>query len=456
MSILLDFLKELEVQKVYFCSGARNYPLLDSLKELNIVHEFDERVASFMALGEAKITQKPVVICMTSGTAVAECLPAMIEAFYGDIPLIVISADRPARLRHSHAPQAIDQTNIFSAFTGTKYTGSMTDFQKQPLKFPMHINIEIDDRVEAPQDSKLLRISESEVISLHKQASSILFLFTEDKGQNQILWDYLGSKNAYLYKECTANLKGNFPNQVMYEFQLVELLKNNTFDLIYKIGKTPINKIWRLLDQKFFDLPVISLGDYPVGLSHGHIHENKNVIKTLTWEHLQSPLISESNLNILCRKFSSSEPAIIKNLIHEIPNNSLVMLGNSMPIRYGQMFIRDDLEYTALRGANGIDGLISSAIGMAKSLKKQVHLILGDLSFLYDVGALNRDVPKNLFIHVINNHGGRIFERINLSQEIQNRHEDDLQRFQEFYSHLNLKIHFVENGQTQKFWEELS
>ena len=119
------------------CAGSRNSPLLAVLGESSyrLFSFVDERSAAFFALGRSKLHGAPVAVVTTSGTAVAELLPATIEAFYSGIPLILITADRPARYRGTGAPQSIEQIGIFGPYATSEWTG----------RAPWHVNIEFDE-----------------------------------------------------------------------------------------------------------------------------------------------------------------------------------------------------------------------------------------------------------------------------------------------------------------------
>ena len=115
---ILQQLARAGVSTICLCPGARNAPfvkLLSEKKGFEVLSFYDERSAGFFALGRARRDQAPVVVCTTSGTAVSELLSPVIEAFYSNTPLVILSADRPKRLRGTGAPQAIEQWNIFSA-----------------------------------------------------------------------------------------------------------------------------------------------------------------------------------------------------------------------------------------------------------------------------------------------------------------------------------------------------
>ncbi|MEM1441735.1 MAG: thiamine pyrophosphate-binding protein, partial [Verrucomicrobiota bacterium] len=147
----LAHLAALEVHHVIVCAGARNAPLVTSLLAMvdgshwRIWNHFDERAASFFALGLAKKSQKPTAVITTSGTAVAEMLPATIEAYYSGIPLVLVTADRPPSYRGSGAPQAIEQPNIFGPYAPSALdVQKVTDLSlvsKWARDEPLHLNV---------------------------------------------------------------------------------------------------------------------------------------------------------------------------------------------------------------------------------------------------------------------------------------------------------------------------
>ena len=107
------------VKEFYVCAGARNVPLIDLLlntKDIKIYSHFDERSLAFYALGRIKALKTPVAVIVTSGTAVAELFPAVVQAYYSDLPLVVVTADRPKKQRGTGSPQTIEQKNIFGNY----------------------------------------------------------------------------------------------------------------------------------------------------------------------------------------------------------------------------------------------------------------------------------------------------------------------------------------------------
>jgi 2-succinyl-5-enolpyruvyl-6-hydroxy-3-cyclohexene-1-carboxylate synthase len=119
------------------CGGSRNAPLL-AVVSGNVYTFVDERSAAFFALGRIKRDDRPVAVITTSGTAAAELLPATIEAYYSGAPLVLITADRPARFRGTAAPQSIEQVGLFGVYAAT-------DFARWDRRKPLHINIEFDE-----------------------------------------------------------------------------------------------------------------------------------------------------------------------------------------------------------------------------------------------------------------------------------------------------------------------
>ena len=137
---LIDAVRASGANEFCVCAGSRNAPLLAVLggSDVRLFSFVDERSAAFFAIGRVKQHGNPVAIVTTSGTAVAEMLPAAIEAYYSGIPLILISADRPARFRGTGAPQSIEQEGIFGVYADT----SLRDWSRMK---PLHLNIEFDE-----------------------------------------------------------------------------------------------------------------------------------------------------------------------------------------------------------------------------------------------------------------------------------------------------------------------
>jgi len=137
---LIDDVRAAGANEFCVCAGSRNSPLLAILgsSDARLFSFIDERSATFFALGRVKLHGNPVAVVTTSGTAVAEMLPATIEAYYSGIPLILISADRPARFRGTGAPQSIEQVGLFGVY-------AETSLESWTRTKPLHLNIEFDE-----------------------------------------------------------------------------------------------------------------------------------------------------------------------------------------------------------------------------------------------------------------------------------------------------------------------
>lgn len=437
-------IEKINPAKVIFCAGSRNSSLLTDFSDYECEFHFDERSACFKALGMAKVLSRPIVVCVTSGTAVAECLPAMIEAYYSKLPLIIISGDRPERLRFTHAPQAINQVDIFKDFTRSSYTGGKDDCIIDSISYPIHLNIEIDD-CNIPYENGLEDITSDSASDLINKYEKVVAVFTEN--HTNIFESFL-AKGIICYRESVSNIKKPYSkNEIRYEKDLLGLLKNNKVDLIIKVGEqTPITKAWRLLDTQYTDIPVVVIDGETSGLGRGlftgDISFDGIVAKTrTTFDH---------GVTTFLEKFPKAEVSIFNSLINKIREDELVVLGNSMPIRYWELVHEFRHHVYVNRGANGIDGLVATAIGIAESSNKETHLILGDLSLLYDLNNLWWNFPENLTIHCINNFGGKIFSRVNVPTEMKTEHTFSFDTF----NHPKLIEYRPCDKQTEAFWSE--
>ena len=448
------YLKNLEVEHIYFCSGSRNSSLLDSFSNFKIFHRYDERSAAFEALGDTKITQKPVVVCTTSGTAVAECLPAVIEAYYSHQKLIIISADRPEHLRHSFAPQCIDQTHIFSTFIRSQFIGRIGAELPANLTYPAQINLEINDS-EIENSHIIKSLNRGELSELITSLKMPLVLITHDHNLENEELEVLKNWNVYFYREAIANLEEEFccGREILSEKKLIKLCKTGVIDGVIKFGATPVTKLWRELERSLEGIKIIAEEKNPLGLSYGYTAKRKDLLFLTLDYKLES--YNELNTQDMIAQFPGSEPYIINSILAKFNAATYVYIGNSMPIRYVELIKNHRLHYICSRGANGIDGQIAQAIGIARNIQSELHLIIGDLTFLYDMNQL-LSLPANCFLHVINNNGGRIFERVNVNTALINEHNLQLETI---VNALGLSeqvfIYNTENEQTNAFWSQL-
>ena len=424
----LHTLAYLGVREVCVAAGARNAPLVSALlasSGVKIWNFFEERSAAFFALGRIITDRRPVAVLTTSGTAAAELLPATIEAHYQHLPLVLLTADRPKSYRGSGAPQAIEQSGLFGVYATSVGDWDATDevHEGQCSDGPMHLNVCLDE----PLDTNVAGIdfstappppSYEEESPRPLQCDLVLAagMHPEDAAHAAALLAGLG---APIVAEATANLHGFPALQPLLIPGGERALQSARPAHVLRIGAVPSWRWWRDLE---------TLGKVKVthvtrsGFSGLARKEN---VETLPWESIHSTQFTRVDppCGILrfepdFEKFPESEPAWVHHIVTAIPAGSRVFLGNSLPIRESNLAAqttKPGVEFFANRGANGIDGLISTFLGTAAMHAGECWLILGDLSALYDLAApwiLAQMEQPRLRIVVINNGGGKIFSRV--------------------------------------------
>ncbi len=424
----LHTLAYLGVREVCVAAGARNAPLVSALlasSGLKIWNFFEERSAAFFALGRIMADRQPVAVVTTSGTAAAELLPAVIEAHYQNLPLVLLTADRPKSYRGSGAPQAIEQAGLFGAYATVVGDWDATDesHEGQCSDGPMHLNVCLDE----PLDTNVSGIDFSAAkppvhaeaprdCSLQCDLVLAAGLHPEDAATAAVFLAQLG---APILAEATANLHG-FP-----ELQRLLIpggeraLQSSRPAHVLRLGAVPSWRWWRDLEE----LTKIKVTHITrTGFSGLARKEN---VETLAWENIHSTqfALADPPCGILrfepdFEKFPESEPSWVHKIANAIPAGSRVFLGNSLPIREFNLALemtKPGVEFFANRGANGIDGLVSTFLGSSAMHAGECWLILGDLSALYDLSApwviAQMEHPR-LRIVVINNGGGKIFSRV--------------------------------------------
>ena len=447
---LLELAAHLGVAELCLCGGSRNAPLLavGAAFDFRKYAFFDERAAGFFAIGRARRTSRPVAVITTSGTAAAELLPAAIEAHYSGTPLLLITADRPARYRGTGAPQAIEQSEIFGPYAQRM---DMTAGEAIPAvewchAGPLHINVAFDEPLideserrgewargrEIPLAhsptrpvaySKLAALTEA----LRRWQRPLLLLgglTAEDRDQVRAFALKLG---APVYAEPPSGLREDVALKKLLIQSGERILRQGGFDGIIRIGDVPALRFWRDLDESLPDLPVVSLNRLQFsGLSrgtmiHAPIAESLRSLKSVPMREM--PEFQERDGSVAQRMsalFESeprSEPSIFRELSRAVTAGSHVYLGNSLPVREWDLAaVRDRaFDYSANRGANGIDGQISTFLGYCREDVTN-WCVVGDLTALYDLSApwiVNQLDPRMDFrIVIVNNGGGRIFSRV--------------------------------------------
>jgi 2-succinyl-5-enolpyruvyl-6-hydroxy-3-cyclohexene-1-carboxylate synthase len=439
----LQALAQIGVREVCIAAGARNAPVVAALtasQNLTLWHFFEERCAAFFALGRILESQRPVAVLTTSGTASAELLPAVIEAYYQAQPLIALTTDRPKAYRGSGAPQAIEQQHLFGPYVSACLdldTDSPPPLTLSRPNAPLHLNLCLDE----PLATNIPGIDFASVPSAHLPAAApatppldlSAFIHAQrpavlvaglSPADAAAIKPLLIALQAPILAEATSNLW----SPPLYDATLAPLLHpacDTTLnrlkpDHLLRIGSVPTSRFWRDLEDRP-DLPVINLSRAPFpGLAR---REN---VTTHPWSALTqlalppactAPLAPPSSAPPFA-DFPRSEPALVQALAQQFQPASQVFLGNSLPIREFNLSaapLAPGVHCHANRGANGIDGLISTWLGLAADSGPDSWLILGDLSALYDLAGpwvLPQLAPRRRFLVVINNGGGKIFSRV--------------------------------------------
>lgn len=449
----------LDVSEIIICAGARNAPLVVGLDSYNfkVKSYFEERSAAFYALGRMKALKKPVVIITTSGTAVAELLPAVIEAYYQGLPLIVVSADRPKSYRGSGAPQSIEQVGIFNSYVSKCYDWDVfqTDLKIEfDVRRPLHLNLCFDEPLvdsgfadRSPTDQFVqidpivsFQASITEHVyseELQKFINPLVIVGQLDSAQKIKLKKQLLKNQIFHYAESLSGLLGD--NELSYlqinnlESLLGNLLEKNIFSSVIRIGGVPTLRFWRDLEKKFSDIPVLNIFDLSFsGLARKSLQADfsvlENVFKSISYQQVDLKNIQQNlqmNKADILMGHQNSEQNFIYGL-SQVINNQPVYIGNSLPIREWDLFSRGPFENMyGNRGANGIDGQISTYLGWAGQWPTS-WAVIGDLTAMYDLASLGlnpNDQPSQKRIVIINNQGGQIFKKVFNHDKFLNTHQ---------------------------------
>ncbi len=421
------------------CGGARNAVLLEVLGRMEaagkvrVWSHFEERSAGFFALGRTMVTGRPCGVVVTSGTAVAELLPAVVEAFYQARPLVLVTADRPEGFRGSGAPQVIEQGRIFSEYASV-------DLENWDGAGPLHLNVGLEEEFEiGREDFKDLELGEFQVkeerpvvgeLARWLRAGSlrglVVMIGDLEPGEQEEVFHLCEALGAPVVAEATSGLREALQHLMLVEAD--EVLKARPPSKILRLGGVPSGRFWRDLE----DLPKVEVwsvcrnGLRGLGREAGVVKGSLARILPAMGEFEEQGDVADYLEEVKSRAvrveealeaFPDSEPGWVRTLSVFASIGTSVYLGNSLPIREWNAYAqweRPVQVVRANRGANGIDGQISSWLG-ASAEEKDAWGIFGDLTTLYDLAGLSmlgQVQCKGRVLVVINNGGGKIFERV--------------------------------------------
>jgi len=462
------------MRNVVISPGSRNAPLIFSftghgrMKCLSIT---DERSAAYFALGLALQSGEPVGLICTSGTAALNFAPAIAEAFYQNVPLIVMTADRPGEWIDQGDGQTIRQREIYRNYikqsyempTETAIDSDLWFFNRsvnealnsatQEPKGPVHLNIPLREPLYTPlpepgSDLQFIRTSNptlgvaaGEFAQLQGRWNRsdrklvILGADVRNEGMFEVLPLLLNDPAIVILAENISNLCDDHiiaaPERFFVSLTAAEAASFQP-DLLVTVGHSVVSgQLKKYLRQHppaehWHIQTSVSYVDTFQGLTRSVIASPEALLRVLTENGMNidskyRDLFFEKEVNLrrkhgeILRTFPFSDLVVFDTVLRCLPADSNLHLANSTPIRYSQLFPgRSDIHYHCNRGTSGIDGCISTAAGYAVASQKPTFLITGDISFIYDSNGLwNNYLAGNFKIVVINNGGGNIFRLIN-------------------------------------------
>lgn len=460
------------IQHVVVSPGSRNAPvaiIFSQTGKFRLVSVTDERSAGFFALGMAQQLEQPVALLCTSGSAAINYGPAISEAYYQKVPLLVITADRPVAWIDQGDGQTIRQNNLFSNYIRKSYqlpastvdresrwyfdrlVNEAVDHTRFPASGPVHLNLPLSEPLyelnDIPEvtDLRIMEVARTVTLpeaSLLENLSGIWNASAKKmilagqippgKEHDDLLRKVADDPSVVVLTETTSNLRGN--GYIGCIDRVIEGLtpadKAFAPDILITVGGAVISKKIKALLREMRPA------------HHWHIDPDTSGFHLDTYQSLTLTIPSEPS--VFFREFEKfttsaesnfrdrwtgrdaerrgkhadymkqtgySDIQVYETLFDHIPAGSHIHLGNSTPVRYAQLFDHPGrFRFWSNRGTSGIDGSVSTAVGAAWATVDPVTVISGDIGFFYDSNAIwNHNLSPRLRIVVINNGGGNIF-----------------------------------------------
>ena len=470
--------------------GSRSTPLviaISSLRNCNVRVILDERSAGFVALGISKASKVPTVLVCTSGTAATEFYPALTEASYSRVPLIAVTANRPYELKKTGAPQTIDQDYLYGSCVNEFFSLSC-DLDPKSLNQiiariyfasmfhcggpgPVHVDIKLKEPLVTSDVKQRSAQKQFKVINKYPSFSKSEEVFSDPELISKIqsskrplvfLGGELNVEKSLIESLAACNIAVLTEYRSLLRLKDLEVVSLNDFllgsitqkpDFIIRAGGYPtLKSVAKYLAsaKSAFQAGLVKYGkivDPDFCIDHfidceessffRYLNENLSVNRKLTWTKLwleQSELVQKAIQESL-EEFKPLTSGFIARRLTELRGISL-FVSSSMPIREVENFAPKSCQpyfVFANRGVNGIDGNVSTAIGVSSVMSKRQGIscvaLLGDLAFLHDLSGnvtlRDQEIPKCLYI-VLQNSGGEIFNYLDqkkyLSSEIFNRY----------------------------------
>lgn len=500
-AVLLESLVEAGVRSAVISPGSRSTPLVwaaSHARGLDCRCLIDERSAGFFALGQARISGVPSLLVCTSGTALANYFPAVIEARQSGVPLIVLSADRPFELTHAGAHQTIDQTRLFGAYAPYHELGTplanreallglrRTAWQavRSSLDAPrgaVHLNFRASKPLEPSAEPpsvelpplrprpSLARVERTAppsadvdlLVGLLEQSRCPLLVCgaqsLHDAPSPTLVARYVELTGSVACLETVSQQRlaaassgadGLFCDS--YDWLLADpgLSRALAPDFVLQLGAAPVSAaLERLLSNRKapVECAICAESGWP-----DPVHQSAVVLRARATDLLEAACAALERRARPARPRLSlwraaqaiardgverhtaerfGEAAAVVELAAALPRGSVLAVGNSLPPRLLDRYVAAQargIQICCQRGASGIEGAVAGALGAATQTDAPVTLLLGDISFLHDIGSLWAALPSRtqgpeyeqpIVLVVLNNGGGRIFEQLPIARE---------------------------------------
>ncbi|OIQ15571.1 MAG: 2-succinyl-5-enolpyruvyl-6-hydroxy-3-cyclohexene-1-carboxylic-acid synthase [Bacteriovorax sp. MedPE-SWde] len=452
-SLIIDELAKNGVKDVYCAPGMRNAPILAASyhhEDIKTYSFLDERALSFRALGNSKYQGNIPALTCTSGTAMANFLPAVIEAYRSGLPLIILTADRPIELVKIDANQTINQKDILKEFTCHTLTLDAPSESLSPMRLrslissavgkaimhnkPVHINIPLRE----PLDSTSAQIGEefrsqalksfqtkypkniskhfmnyressdiTEIIKSAKRPLIVVGKLEREQNKSQYI-KQLKKIDIPKYLDITSGIKFNFSledklNPTFDHPEVFDTYTENRPDLIIHIGGRLVSKHYYRFQESNPDIQIVHITNVDTNHDPGFSNNIKMVCDPISFlQHMvefdlssDSPIcwsdFTEKKRRII-EENDLSFPYISKNIIELTDSETELLIANSTAIRSFDSYISVSQTFPIAtfsnRGVSGIEGFVATLCGLSDHSSKNKVLVLGDISFKHDINSL--------------------------------------------------------------------
>ena len=424
---LLRQLIEVGVSDFVVSPGSRNAPFLIALGEaakkqiIDLHVKIDERGAAFFALGIAKASNNYVAVICTSGTAAANFHPATLEALHSNAKLLVITADRPARLRKTGANQTTNQVDIFSPI---KTHDLSTEINLRPLLIggPLHLNVQFDEPlISEEKNDWLAGVKIAPTKYLNKIGGKLdlttgVLVIGHDRAGYTV--DEVNSFAEKLNWPVISEDPISFPQAIAHTSLFLtdsKIANELTPENIVVIGRTTLSRVTNafinlcnnlvVIDSRVADIDSKREADLILSSLPTEVTTQKS--DSSLWQKASTIAAAE------IESITWSEQLAVVSICKVLANETALFVGSSRPIRDIEAFCkpRNGVQVFSNRGLSGIDGNISTIFGIGKEFEN-TSAILGDLTFLHDISALVNRSGENIRIFVLDNNGGGIFSTL--------------------------------------------